>query len=62
MGCTGIIIEASIRVIKLKTYFIDEKKILCKSFNELLTNFEKYRKNQYLVAWCDFANFENFQI
>ena len=25
-----------------------------------MTNFEKYRKNQYLVAWCDFANFENF--
>ena len=53
MGLTGIIISAKIRLLKIKSKFIDAQIIKTKNLNETIVKFKELNDNKYLIAWID---------
>ncbi len=53
MGLTGIILEARIRLKKIKSAYIDQTVIRTKNLEDTFDAFEKYKDQPYSVAWID---------
>jgi len=53
MGLTGIIVEATFKLIPVKSSLINETTIKAKNLEEALKLFETYRRTTYSVAWID---------
>jgi len=54
MGLTGVIIEATISLIKIENSYMKIKTLSFKSFNEILISMKKeIYKSEYNVAWID---------
>lgn len=56
MGLTGIIIEAKIQLVPIKSFGISQKIISTNSLEEIIDNLDKYQAEKYTVAWLDFLN------
>ncbi len=52
-GLTGVIVEASIRLIPVETAFIRQSTIKAANLDELTAKFDVYKKATYSVAWID---------
>ena len=53
MGLTGIILEASIRLKKINSIYIDQIVVKTKNLDETFEAFEQYAHYPYSVAWID---------
>ena len=53
MGLTGIIINATMKLVKIKSSYIDQITIKTKNLKETFSVFEKYANEPYSVAWFD---------
>ena len=53
MGLTGIIINATMKLVKIKSSYIDQTTIKTKNLKETFSVFEKYANEPYSVAWFD---------
>ena len=53
MGLTGIIINATMKLVKIKSSYIDQTTIKTKNLRETFSIFEKYANETYSVAWLD---------
>jgi len=53
MGLTGIILEATIRLKRINSRFIDQTTIKTTGLEETFAAFEEYREQPYSVAWID---------
>ena len=53
MGLTGIITDATIKLIPVKSALIDQTIIKAQNLEELIRLFEKHASVQYSVAWID---------
>lgn len=53
MGLTGIILSATIQLIRIETAFIDETTWKCQNLEETLEQFETHADTTYSVAWID---------
>ncbi len=53
MGLTGIITDATIKLIPVKSALIDQTIIKAQNLGELIQLFEKHASVQYSVAWID---------
>ena len=53
MGLTGIIISATMKLVKIKSSYIDQITIKTKNLKETFSVFEKYANETYSVAWFD---------
>ena len=53
MGLTGIIINATMKLVKIKSSYIDQTTIKTKNLKETFSVFEKYANETYSVAWFD---------
>jgi len=53
MGLTGIIVSAEIRLLKIKSKYIDSKVIKTSNLKETLDCFNRYKNYKYIVAWID---------
>ncbi len=53
MGLTGLILQARIRLKKIKSAFIDQTVARTKNLEDTFLAFEKYRHVPYSVAWID---------
>ena len=53
MGLTGIIISATMKLVKIKSSYIDQTTIKTKNLKETFNVFEKYANETYSVAWFD---------
>ncbi len=53
MGLTGIILEASIQLIPVKSAYIDQTTIKAESLAEVFDLFEEHIDSKYSVAWLD---------
>ena len=57
MGLTGIILNVTIKLLKIESSLIYQKKVFTKDLEETMNFFEK-KTNKYSVAWLNF-NFKN---
>ncbi len=55
MGLTGITISVKIKLLKIKSQFIDTQIIKTKNLNETIVKFKELNDNKYLIAWIDTA-------
>ncbi len=55
MGLTGIIIEATIKLKKIETSYIEEKIICTKGLEDTIKKIETSNKYHYSIAWIDCA-------
>ena len=55
MGLTGVIIEATIRLKKIETSYIEEKIICTKGLEDTIKKIEISNKYDYSIAWIDCA-------
>ncbi len=53
MGLTGIILDAKIQLIPIKSAFIQQTTIKNNNLKETFDSFEKYKESPYSVAWID---------
>lgn len=53
MGLTGVILTATIKLIPVKSAFIDQKTVKAGSLEEAFEAFEAYSNATYSVAWID---------
>lgn len=53
MGLTGVILEAMIQLIPIKSTFIHQKTIRAKNLKETFEAFKRYQDVTYSVAWID---------
>ncbi len=53
MGLTGIIIDATIKLMPVNSAFIDQKIIKAQNLEELIQLFAQYSSVEYSVAWID---------
>lgn len=53
MGLTGIIIDATIKLIPVASAFIDQKIVKAQNLKELIRLFAQYSSVEYSVAWID---------
>lgn len=53
MGLTGIILSATIKLIKIKSSFIKQKKFKTSNLKETFEIFEAHKSSNYSVAWID---------
>ena len=61
MGLTGVIISATIRLIKIKSTIVNQMIIKTNSLSETFEIFDKYSHERYSVAWFDsFSTGKNF--
>ena len=61
MGLTGIIIEATIKLKKIETSYIEERIYCTKNMEDTIKQIEKSNKYHYSIAWVDCAaNNHNF--
>tara|TARA_B100000965_G_scaffold249404_1_gene209496 strand:- start:3739 stop:5040 length:1302 start_codon:yes stop_codon:yes gene_type:complete len=61
MGLTGVIVNATIKLIKIKSTNINQTTIKTNDLAETFDVFEKYSHKRYSVAWFDgFASGKNF--
>ena len=60
MGLTGFILDAKIKLKKIKSKYINQTIIKVQHLGEMFELFEQYSKSPYSVAWIDsFANGKN---
>ena len=59
MGLTGIITEATIRLLPVETSFIHQDNIPFQSIEELVDLFQTHEADKYTVAWTDTININN---
>lgn len=62
MGLTGIILQVSISLLKIKTAFFKEKSQKIKVISQLLDVFEINKKSGYQAAWLDIASHQTGQV
>ena len=55
MGLTGVILSAKIKLKKIKSEYIYERKIVSNNLKETIDHFEKYRNWEYIVSWIDMS-------
>jgi FAD/FMN-containing dehydrogenase len=53
MGLTGVILFAKIKLKKIKSNYILEKKIISNNLKETLNHYKKYNNWEYIVSWID---------
>lgn len=53
MGLTGFILDATIKLVDLKSTMINQISIQARDLEHLLQLFEKYQKSTYSVSWLD---------
>ncbi|MDY8135847.1 FAD-binding oxidoreductase [Aquimarina sp. 2201CG5-10] len=53
MGLTGIILQATIQLIPIKSAFIDQQVLQVKNLENIFETFDKYKNATYSVAWID---------
>jgi decaprenylphospho-beta-D-ribofuranose 2-oxidase len=53
MGLTGIVLEASIRLIPVQSAFIEQTTVKARNLEEVLAHFETHHGATYSVAWID---------
>ena len=53
MGLTGIIVSAKIKLLKIKSKFIDTQIIKTKNLKDTIQKLEKLSNHKYLIAWID---------
>ena len=53
MGLTGIIVSAKIKLLKIKSKFINTQIIKTKNLKDTILKFKKLNNHKYLVAWID---------
>ncbi len=53
MGLTGIILRASLKLIKIETAYIKQNTVKTRNLTETMDLFEQYRHVTYSVAWVD---------
>ena len=53
MGLTGVIVEATLRMKRIKSAFIDETTYKCGNIEEVLDRFGETMSSTYSVAWID---------
>ena len=61
MGLTGVILSAKIKLKKISSEYIYERKIVSNSLEETIDHFEKYKNWKYIVSWVDMSA-ENFNL
>ncbi len=55
MGLTGVILNAKIKLKKITSEYIYERKVVSKNLKETIEHFEKYRNWEYIVSWVDMS-------
>ena len=61
MGLTGIILNASIKLKKIKSSYINQLSIRTNNLRQTFDIFESHSKSSYTVAWFDgFSRLDNF--
>jgi len=53
MGLTGVIVEASIQLIRIETAYIRQRIVKAKNIDEAIDLFDEYKQWTYSVAWID---------
>ena len=53
MGLTGIIVSAKIKLLKIKSKFIDTQIIKTKNLKDTIQKLKKLSNHKYLIAWID---------
>lgn len=53
MGLTGFILNATIKLKKIKSFYINQRMIITKNLQETFDAFEKFKDENYSVAWID---------
>jgi|TARA_B100001964_G_scaffold52654_1_gene59622 FAD/FMN-containing dehydrogenase len=53
MGLTGIIVSAKIKLLKIKSKFINTQIIKTKNLKDTILKFKELKNQKYLVAWID---------
>jgi len=53
MGLTGVILEATLRLMPMKSAYVDQTTIKCANLEDALACFETCRDASYSVAWLD---------
>ena len=53
MGLTGIIISAKIKLLKIKSNFVNTQIVKTKNLKDTIQKFKELDNNKYLVAWID---------
>ena len=53
MGLTGIIVSAKIKLLKIKSNFINTQIVKTKNLKDTIQKFKELDNNKYLVAWID---------
>ena len=53
MGLTGIIVSAKIKLLKIKSKFINTRIIKTKNLKDTMLKFKELKNQKYLVAWID---------
>lgn len=53
MGLTGVILEATIKMVSIQSAYINETTIKAPNLKEALLLIEKYKERTYSVAWID---------
>lgn len=53
MGLTGLILDATIKLVELKSPIIEQTTFQAQDLQHLFELFEQYNKNEYTVSWLD---------
>lgn len=53
MGLTGVVLEATIKLLPIQSAYIEESIIKANNLDEALSLFEAHRESTYSVAWID---------
>ena len=53
IGLTGIILEATIKLKKIETAYINQEKFKCRTLDEAMEAFKNFSDSTYTVAWLD---------
>lgn len=58
MGLTGLILDATIKLVELKSPIIEQTTVQAQDLQHLFELFEQYKQNVYTVSWLD-TNFKS---